>query len=951
MKNILFLFISLFIISCSKKQHIETEYLYQVNSDVNLRQKPSAKSKIIDVLKQNETVQLVDSLNGWYNVIDNGLKSGYVSKENIDRITKVNIVIESFLNKKVIFLLGFTFLFNFWLFKRRSKIKKDQEILRKEKAKRDAKRKRRLAVLETEKQEEDEKLAAKKNVTCDDGVVRKYNSSMYGIIKEQVKDILVSSISPDKMKGYSLLFEKEIKNYNWFSEDGITLKSKQILAKQKKYFSLKRNYEERYRELLVRLRFQPGAIVGISSLCCINNTFFHAHASSKLPHKLFSGMIDGSRYVNGVLEIKSDVKQDKNQLDTSNEVVIAKNILFPGLKGVDLDKVEYNSTDLGKSLSEDIDGRWYFTQKPMVMLIKIFSEELVQTELKKLLKANGLQNFDLTQDDQSWSVEVDNHSKVGNKSTLIFERNKNVIQIINSSIADTDSIELKETKLAPLKDDIEWIEGLKIYDGAGFFKDNKDIFLVRNVPLFFSDDDLDYILIPCVPHLTIAKNIIDKILKLNGGVENHEKLEEKGDWRYIFGDSNFLIGYIKGQELVRINRRGTNVLDVKQLHSNLNLISEQWAQILKSRSSWRTMSIENLNMSYWDMAMGHTEEYMLKYENDNMDVEGITYRMDMLNSFIDEYEKYFKDRIERGLTTSKYIFNDFLAVVESLIGAEITLLKMVDAGESFDTSVLYERKERPNTDIIKDHLNQPNTDFKDILEYSYYKEYLFNGVCMSYDEKENLLYETTFRFGLKHGLEKGYDGNGKLSKEILFFNDEALEIKELDTKEKNDKKEVLKVKGDKNEKSSKNSFLEKIDKLDAFANFTDIQIRNTQITVFCSAIWQLINADGKVTKEEANQFIEFGKEISSNYLGNDDDKNDPVISELIQDPDKMIGVIKTFPEDELEFFWNTLFTFAMVDGEFSVEEANLIGIIASGVYEELSDDEIKDWMKNRLTKN
>jgi hypothetical protein len=46
-----------------------------------------------------------------------------------------------------------------------------------------------------------------------------------------------------------------------------------------------------------------------------------------------------------------------------------------------------------------------------------------------------------------------------------------------------------------------------------------------------------------------------------------------------------------------------------------------------------------------------------------------------------------------------------------------------------------------------------------------------------------------------------------------------------------------------------------------------------------------------------------------------------------------------------------LFTFAMVDGEFSVEEANLIGIIASWVYEELSDDEIKDWMKNRLTKN
>ena len=35
---------------------------------------------------------------------------------------------------------------------------------------------------------------------------------------------------------------------------------------------------------------------------------------------------------------------------------------------------------------------------------------------------------------------------------------------------------------------------------------------------------------------------------------------------------------------------------------------------------------------------------------DNSEIRFKT-RMDMLNSFIDEYEKYFKDRIERGLTT------------------------------------------------------------------------------------------------------------------------------------------------------------------------------------------------------------------------------------------------------------------------------------------------------------
>ena len=363
------------------------------------------------------------------------------------------------MNENVIYIIaGIILLLIFWGLRRNANNKKHEELRKIEQAKRQSERKVSLADLKIKKQVKDEELSVEKNIKCDDGKVRKYNGFMYGIIRQHDEAIKVSSIFATKDNDRS--FNNVIENHRWFSEDGITLKSEEILAKQKEYFSLKRNYEERYRELLGRSRGNP-RMRDEEYLCCINNTFFHAGAFSKLPHKLFSGMIDGSRYVNGVLEIKSDVKQDKNQLDTSNEVVIAKNILFPGLKGVDLDKVEYNSTDLGKSLLEDIDGRWYFTQKPMVMLIKTFSEELVQTELKKLLKANGLQNFDLTQDDQSWNVEVDNHSTVGNKSTLIFERNKNFIQIINSSMADTDSIELKETKLAPLKDDIEWIEGIK----------------------------------------------------------------------------------------------------------------------------------------------------------------------------------------------------------------------------------------------------------------------------------------------------------------------------------------------------------------------------------------------------------------------------------------------------------------------------------------------------------
>ena len=163
------------------------------------------------------------------------------------------------------------------------------------------------------------------------------------------------------------------------------------------------------------------------------------------------------------------------------------------------------------------------------------------------------------------------------------------------------------------------------------------------------------------------------------------------------------------------------------------------------------------------------------------------------------------------------------------------------------------------------------------------------------------------------------------------------------------KKTPTKQKGN-SKNSNKNPFLEKIDKLEVFSNFSDNQIRNTQISVFLAAIWQLINVDEKITEEESSQFIEFAKEMSNKYVGDDNDRNNPIIGELMKDPDKMIDVMKTFPRDELEFFWDTLFSFAMVDGEFSIEEANLIGLIASGVYEDLSTDEIKEWMQNKLSK-
>ena len=216
---------------------------------------------------------------------------------------------------------------------------------------------------------------------------------------------------------------------------------------------------------------------------------------------------------------------------------------------------------------------------------------------------------------------------------------------------------------------------------------------------------------------------------------------------------------------------------VEQLYRRLFSISESWNSILTTRASWRTMSIENLNFSYWDMAISHTEEYLLKYEEDRMDVEGITYRIDTLNLFISEYEKYFESCLKSNTEISKDVNNKFFAVVESLIGAELTLVKMVEAGENYDTNLLYNRKDRPNSETINDaKISAKNTDFEDIMEYTFHKGCIYNGWWNEVNENNVLLIETPFRFGLKHGIEKRFHENGTLKMEILYFNDKSVEI-------------------------------------------------------------------------------------------------------------------------------------------------------------------------------
>jgi len=188
----------------------------------------------------------------------------------------------------------------------------------KERAKREAERlvaKRiQLNLLSKKKKEVDKALSVENKVKCDDGFTRIYNGFMYGIIRENVDEgsIFVKEIranygykrhSSNKYVDYfkddiNDLFYLEISNQKWFSDDGVTLNSSEILIKNEHYFILKNVDETRIEDIKTwehhRRHRRPR-----SSLCCINNIYFHT-TLLKNPYELFSGTIDGTEYLNGV---------------------------------------------------------------------------------------------------------------------------------------------------------------------------------------------------------------------------------------------------------------------------------------------------------------------------------------------------------------------------------------------------------------------------------------------------------------------------------------------------------------------------------------------------------------------------------------------------------------------------------------------------------------------------
>jgi tellurite resistance protein len=217
--------------------------------------------------------------------------------------------------------------------------------------------------------------------------------------------------------------------------------------------------------------------------------------------------------------------------------------------------------------------------------------------------------------------------------------------------------------------------------------------------------------------------------------------------------------------------------ELKKLEDNLESLkppiatAEFWINILNSRAESRKMFKDSFGQTFHDSASGHREEYILKYDNDQMTIEDIYNRIDVYHLFVSEYEKFFQIYQKLNKIIPEEIENRFFALIESLAGAELTLLtiKQNDNTE-IDEDKIFKIIERPNNEVVEDDENEENKDVVDKDMFTYYKGYLFNGTLII-NYKDGSKQEFTMRFGLKHGTYKKYNKSGKIIETKTTFND------------------------------------------------------------------------------------------------------------------------------------------------------------------------------------
>ena len=121
-----------------------------------------------------------------------------------------------------------------------------------------------------------------------------------------------------------------------------------------------------------------------------------------------------------------------------------------------------------------------------------------------------------------------------------------------------------------------------------------------------------------------------------------------------------------------------------------------WYQIIQARGNGHAMmvdiGIKVDDYEYW--ANAHKEEYMIKHNNGDLDVEGINLRIEKFRFIVSEFEKVIKKAAELKFNITTEMANDYHAARASVLGAEKALNEMND--ESEDKVIEIEEKQIKN---------------------------------------------------------------------------------------------------------------------------------------------------------------------------------------------------------------------------------------------------------------
>lgn len=182
-----------------------------------------------------------------------------------------------------------------------------------------------------------------------------------------------------------------------------------------------------------------------------------------------------------------------------------------------------------------------------------------------------------------------------------------------------------------------------------------------------------------------------------------------------------------------------------------------WYNIIQARGNGHAMAEKSMNIKvndyeYW--ANGHKEEYLLKFNDGNLDIDGIKLRIEKFSFIVVELEKVIKKADELKFNITHEMHNDYCAARASLLGAEYTLKEI-----------------KKKQDVLRVDENETN----DINDVTYYKGKPFSGIAFgSFESGTN--FETEFKDGLKHGLGKEFYNNGQLKCELKYENDKMVEV-------------------------------------------------------------------------------------------------------------------------------------------------------------------------------